>query len=138
MLQTYTKFEDMLESNATVDPAALGQRFLKDFKKQLMRVDRNADSTSSIPASPSIPPRALSMPPAQLASQAVSLATFKDLMNQLNSQIKDINDLESQVSMSPCIVGGSPAWFDQVLRVHKALEFSAYSWRCTGVIVLPR
>ena len=101
VLQTYAKFEDMLESNVTVDPAALGQRFLKDFKRQLMTVERNADSTGSASVSPRIAPRAVSMSPSKLASQTVTLATWKDLMNELNSQIKDINDLESQVGTYP-------------------------------------
>ena len=97
----------MLAKNATVDPVRMAQQYAVGFKKQLKNVDRESYTESNAPIPVRISARPVSggpVPASSTGEQAVKLATFKSLMDELNMQIKEINAIEDKVGSAVLLV----------------------------------
>lgn len=89
----------MLAHNAAIDPTGMAQQYAVCFKKQLKNVDRDVYSSEE-PIPVRINSRPVSggtVPSSSAAAQPVSLATFRSLMDQLNTQIKEMKAIQDKV-----------------------------------------
>lgn len=108
MLQSYAPFEDMLRRNDSVNVSALAAAYVESFNAQLLPdehaleagagQDQPAGQRPAQPDSNSISAAAASGDAdQQCLGAAATLTTFKDLMGDLRSQLKDINGLDDKV-----------------------------------------
>lgn len=108
LLQSYAPFEDMLQRNDSVNVSALAAAYVESFNAQLLPDEHalEAGAAQDQPAgewpaqadSHSISADAASEgADKQCLGAAVTLPTFKDLVDDLRSQLKDINGLDDKV-----------------------------------------
>ena len=116
LLQSYAPFEDMLRRNDSVNVSAAAAAYLESFHAQLLpdehaleagagqdqaggqgQTQADSNSTSAAAASEDAEK--------QWLGAAVTLKTFKDFMDDLKSQLKDINGLDDKVWQAlACVV----------------------------------
>ncbi|KAL3139803.1 hypothetical protein ABBQ38_004104 [Trebouxia sp. C0009 RCD-2024] len=105
--QSYAPFEDMLRRNDSVNVSALAAAYVESFNAQLLPdehaleagagQDQPAGQRPAQPDSNSISAAAASGDAdQQCLGAAATLTTFKDLMGDLRSQLKDINGLDDK------------------------------------------
>lgn len=95
-------FEDMLRRNDSVNVPAMAAAYVESFSGQLLPASQAVTASAltagddgqqnSTPAVAAIGP--------QQAGPTISLKTFKDLMDDLRRQLKDIHDLGDKVQPS--------------------------------------
>ena len=107
-MQSYAPFEDMLRRNHSIDVPALAAAYVQSFQGELLS-DNHLLASRDHQDQPALqqPVQAGSRLSSDGAaskdaipdhsSAAVSLKTFKDLMDDLKSQIRDINGLSDKV-----------------------------------------
>lgn len=107
-MQSYAPFEDMLRRNHSIDVPALATAYVQSFQGELLPEDHLLVGTDKPdPPALQLPVQAGSSSSGDGAaskdatmehtSATVSLKTFKDLMDDLKTQIKDINELNDKV-----------------------------------------
>ncbi len=99
-------YEDMLRRNDSVNVPALAKAYVKAFQDALMppshpveeaASESDASSQGGIQQSKKAVSAAAAPAAGQQASASVTLKTFKDLMDDLRRQLKDVNELSDKV-----------------------------------------
>lgn len=132
-MQVYDRFEDMLAKNATINPISMAQQYAVSFKKQLKNVDREMYTESNAPLPVRITPRPVSgdtAPSDTAAAQPVTLDRFKSLMDELNTQIKEIKGIQDKVDPAALLLAEVTVGLHAMQLCHHTIIASKLACLC--------